>query len=139
MASWVYCGKEKTRIEGPLEHGLPPAAKNVKEDTKKRNAMIIKMGLKEAIDEGYIPIEKAAQAQRSINLYHGLGNSKIIGKLRHEWHYGKTGVGKSRPIREKFKDKPHKLYLKGCNIWWDHYSRQKNVIIEDLGPKMIGA
>lgn len=41
LATWEYCGKEDTKIEGPYEHGLPPASKNVKGDTKKRNEMIL--------------------------------------------------------------------------------------------------
>ena len=24
MAAWKYCGKEDTRVEGPLEFGIPP-------------------------------------------------------------------------------------------------------------------
>lgn len=37
LASWKYCGKEDTRIEGPLDFGIPPAARNVKGDTASRN------------------------------------------------------------------------------------------------------
>lgn len=33
MKAWVYCGKEDTRLEGPMEHGIPPASKAVKGDT----------------------------------------------------------------------------------------------------------
>jgi len=32
MAAWNYCGKSDTRIEGPVESGVPPAARNVKGD-----------------------------------------------------------------------------------------------------------
>lgn len=58
MASWVYCGKEDTRIEGPMEIGLPPASKAVKGDTKARNAMILEKGAMWAVEEGHVPIEK---------------------------------------------------------------------------------
>lgn len=58
LKSWNYCGKEDTRVEGPLEFGLPPAAKNVKGDTKKRNAMIIEYGVVKACEDGLIPLEK---------------------------------------------------------------------------------
>lgn len=44
MKSWNYCGKEETRLEGPLEHGIPPASKAVKGDTAARNAMILEKG-----------------------------------------------------------------------------------------------
>ncbi len=61
LAAWNYCGKEETRVEGPLEHGIPPAARNVKGDTKERNQLILKYGIAKAIEDGLIHIERAAQ------------------------------------------------------------------------------
>lgn len=58
MASWNYCGKEDTRLEGPLEHGVPPASRAVKGDTKERNKMILEYGALKAVEDGLIPIEK---------------------------------------------------------------------------------
>lgn len=58
MAAWKYCGKEDSRLEGPVEFGIPPAAKNVKGDTAARNKMIIEMGVVKACEEGLIPLEK---------------------------------------------------------------------------------
>jgi hypothetical protein len=43
--AWEYCGKEDTRVEGPVEYGVPPAAKNRAGDTKKRNAMLLEKGV----------------------------------------------------------------------------------------------
>lgn len=63
MAIWKYCGKEESRIEGPLEHGLPPAARNIKGDTKERNKMIMEYGVVKAVEEGLIPIEKFKQTK----------------------------------------------------------------------------
>lgn len=37
LAAWRYCGKEDTRVDGPLEFGVPPASRNIKGDTKARN------------------------------------------------------------------------------------------------------
>lgn len=136
MAAWDYCGKPESRCLGPVEHGIPPAAKNSRGDTKKRNEMILCYGLARAIDEGFVPLEKAAQTQKGINLYHGLKvDCKSNPVLQNEWHYGATGLGKSRPLREAHPD----AYIKDANMWWDHYQGEKVVIIEDLGPKMIGA
>jgi len=71
MALWNYCSKESTRIEeGVLTYGIPPASKSVKGDTKKRNEMILEYGIRKAIDEGIVAIEKAAQVQKGLNLYH---------------------------------------------------------------------
>lgn len=42
--AWEYCGKEDTRVEGPVQFGVPPAAKNRLGDTKARNKMLIEKG-----------------------------------------------------------------------------------------------
>lgn len=57
LKAWNYCGKESTRVKGPVEFGIPPASRAVKGDTKARNKMILEYGLTKAIDEGLVRIE----------------------------------------------------------------------------------
>lgn len=47
------------------------------------------------------------------------------------WYYGPPGTGKSWRVRELCE--PHELYLKNSNKWWDGYSGQPYVLIDDLG------
>lgn len=62
-------------------------------------------------------------------------NYTTLSSLDNEWHYGDTGTGKSRHVREKYPD----AYIKGNNIWWDGYDGQEVVIIEEMAPKQISA
>lgn len=42
--AWNYCGKEDTRIEGPVEFGLPPANPSKKGDRAGLNKLLIEKG-----------------------------------------------------------------------------------------------
>jgi len=134
MRAWKYCGKEDTRKEGPLESGVPPAAKNVKGDTKTRNEYILKHGVCKAVDEGHLPLEKLKQVQQSVDLYRLMSiRPPSIDKLLGEWHWGATGTGKSYGVRQEYPD----AYIKSNSFWWDGYQGEETVIYEEMGPKQV--
>jgi len=54
---------------------------------------------------------------------------------RMEWHWGDTGTGKTRGLRERFPE----AYTKSNNLWWCGYQYEPEVIIDEMGPKQIGA
>lgn len=44
------------------------------------------------------------------------------------WFYGKSGTGKSRYARAKYKN----VFLKMCNKWWENYEYESTVLLEDF-------
>lgn len=54
--AWTYCGKEDTRVEGPVEYGVPPAQLNIAGNKSKRNALLISMGAAAAVDAGHVDV-----------------------------------------------------------------------------------
>lgn len=83
-----------------------------------------------AIREIYIENQKALDMPPNTNL-----------KEHFLWLWGSTGKGKSYTVRHHIKERiqtmyeePIDIYLKTLNKWWDHYSGEKIVLIEEANP-----
>lgn len=53
-------------------------------------------------------------------------------ELDNHWIWGPAGAGKSRFVRDKYKES---LFVKGTNKWWDGYNDEDTVLIEDIDPE----
>lgn len=58
-----------------------------------------------------------------------LSDSKGRDRVRGVWIVGEPGLGKSHYARSRYGDD---IYLKAFNKWWDGYSGQSVVILDDL-------
>jgi hypothetical protein len=56
----------------------------------------------------------------------------VDGEKQCYWLWGKPGTGKSRFVHEYGSDQ---CYWKNPNKWWDNYSSQKCVILDDFGKE----
>jgi len=81
------------------------------------------------VDEGIIGVGEFKRFKISVDLYKSC-TAKIadLTELDNEWVFGDPGVGKSRYARQLGEH-----YSKSCNKWWDGYSGQELVIIDDVG------
>lgn len=116
--AWEYCGKEDTRVEGPVEFGVPPARLNKKGDKASKNMLLLEKGAEQAVRDGDIPLRDYAKIKHNIELFKSITvKHAILDQLTNQWIYGPPGVGKSRGVREEHPD----LYDKPLNKWWDDY------------------
>ena len=69
---------------------------------------------------------------KTIDYIHDRANKRAkketLPELLNEWHYGPSGTGKSRTVRELYPD----AYIKMNNKWWDGYLQEEVVIMEDF-------
>lgn len=62
-----------------------------------------------------------------LNHYHQPGN---LAALDNYWYFGEPGTGKSHTARTKYPEH----YAKSLNKWWDNYTDQATVIIDEVVP-----
>jgi len=81
------------------------------------------------VAEGIIGVGEYKRFKISTDLYKSVvAKVSDLSELDNEWIFGDPGVGKSRYARQQGEH-----YSKSANKWWDGYSGQKLVIIDDFG------
>lgn len=119
-----YALKDETRILGPWEYGVKPLKRNEKKDWD---------DIRQAAKEGRfddIPGDvyiRYYQNLKRINVDHLALESKE--DVRGVWIHGLSGVGKTHAARTMFGDD---IYIKSQNKWWDGYTGQSIVVLDDL-------
>lgn len=92
--------------------------------------MILEKGVEACVKDGDISIERYKQIKQSVDLFKiNTVTAKDSNDVRGAWYHGAPGTGKSRQAREKY---GQDLYLKPQNKWWDGYTGQKYVLLDDF-------
>lgn len=120
-----YCSKEDTN---PFEWGIRPKTQGSGQQERWSKArQLAKEGDFEEIDDElyvkYIHHFKAIHAESQ-------PNPDPLEKMDHLWIYGETGTGKSHSVATKYPDR----YIKNLNKWWDGYTNQEVVHIDEIDP-----
>ena len=128
-----YCKKDGNYEEA----GTRPASQREKgqrggQAQKERWANIVDLATKGdlATLRREYPMEACLHGPRLLAL-HAPETKPLDGELCHEWWTGPTGTGKSRLVWELYPSH----FAKTLNKWWDGYSFQEVVVIEEWAPR----
>jgi len=120
-----YCTKDDPN---PFEFGKRPKTQGSGQQERwtKAREMASRGEFEDIDDELYIKYFhhfKAIYAENQVN-------PQALETMDHLWIYGGTGTGKSHAVHTRYPDR----YIKNINKWWDGYTDQQVVHIDELDP-----
>lgn len=124
----AYCSKEGNFIEA----GTRPMSQQAKGDGEiKRYEEAIESCKRGCLDE--IPADLLTRhynTYKKMKAEYQVAPLPLDAELANEWIWGAPGTGKTSMA---FKENPG-AYLKGLTKWWDVYTDQEAVIVDDMDP-----
>lgn len=122
----AYCSKDETRVEGPWEKGEEPAQGKRTDLAEIKSKLDSGASLKEISNDHF---NSWCRYRQSFATYKQLQQPKRDFKTKVAVIWGPTGVGKSRFVQEKAGED---CYWKSDQKWWDGYTNQTHVCLDDF-------
>ena len=99
-----------------------------------KNKLLLETPVADLVKDGVIPLNQAKLIyQCQMIVKQGIAGTQTE-DVRGIWFYGEPGAGKSHRARTEFTD----IYIKAQNKWFDGYTGQKTIVLDDLDCPALG-
>ena len=133
-SNFNYCTKDGDYVE----LGVPTSGKRgapTMLERAARNQLLRDTPIDELVSSGEISLLQVRALKNCRMDLEQLKPAFAASDVRGTWIWGPPGTGKSRSAREDYGDD---IYLKAQNKWWDGYTGQKVVILDDMDTDVLG-
>lgn len=133
-ASITYCKKGGDFKEVGSHSSRALNARTQASKRAERNKLLCELPIKELVDSGFIALSQAAVIQKCRNVYFSAQEKYDHPTERGVWYYGPPRTGKTLTASQEYPD----AYIKAQNKWFDGYTSQKEIILDDLDSEHMG-
>lgn len=131
--SWKACQEYVKKDGNYISHNIE--VESAVQKKAKRSRQILEDDIDNLIDTGVISSTQIYQVKKSRLAYEEMKQAPYShDDVRGHWYYGPSGTGKSR---KAYTENPG-AYLKAQNKWFDGYTGQDVIILDDLDSTTLG-
>lgn len=129
-----YCKKDGDFFESGTQPIGAVGKKCTQKERAERNKQLRDRPLNELVEEGIINIKEVRMLKNARMDLAQEGGSIETDDVKGEWIHGPPGTGKTHTAHSWNPD----AYVKAQNKWWDGYTGQQVVILDDLDTPVLG-
>lgn len=129
-----YCKKDGDFWEQGVAPIGAPGKKCTTSERAAKNKRLLEQPLQDLVASGELSLNQVPIIKKARIILAQEGAPVTTDDVRGLWLYGPPGTGKSHYARSNHPD----LYLKAQNKWWDGYTGQQSVLLDDFDCKELG-
>jgi len=129
-----YCKKDGDFWEQGVAPIGAPGKKCTTSERAAKNKRLLEQPLQDLVASGELSLNQVPIIKKARIILAQEGAPVTTDDVRGLWLYGPPGTGKSHYARTNHPD----LYLKAQNKWWDGYTGQESVLLDDFDCKELG-